>query len=573
MIGLKLDLFGGAKNALRGIRAKTEKLYGKEISGVISAMKHESGHCYTAPLPLNITLSDKTGKSEIKIFEDKSLLGPPHCLHDDIRGSGLGRYSHWDNYLYFSTSDNSDPRTNARVYSFRYHIKGDKAEGRPVFNKERSKYSFMAEFIRSDNTEFVPAVFERRKKLKIVQYIGQLGPGGSERQLCNLSIKLREMGFDITVLTGNPLEGASSHYVPLLAEKDIPVRMAKYCDVNMLLQKTQFSPMLKNDFAESVFRNFDLEIPALLNELVTIKPDILHCWLDYCNTLGGVAGIIAGVPRIILGGRNVNPTNLTIMNRPWFKDWYKILLESKRITFINNSKIGARDYAGWLKVDPGTIATVYNGISLNKFEDISEEDIRLFRHSAGISERENLITGIFRLRPEKQPFDFVAVIKEVKKTFVDLKAIIAGVGVLEAELRRVIKKAGLEDSIFLLGQRVDVYTIIKASNVVLLTSETEGVPNVLLEAQYLGIPVVATNAGGIPEAIDDGVTGLLYPVGDIHGMAAGVITILRSRQYAAELGKMGHDFVARNFDINAMVDNFVNIYYEGAVPKQKQHNR
>jgi len=89
----------------------------KTANGILTSINPELGYCYLASIPGRI-VSDASGCSSLKLFENGKPLGPAHSLHDDIRNVGLGRYSHWSGYIYFSSSDNSDPRSNGRMYLF-----------------------------------------------------------------------------------------------------------------------------------------------------------------------------------------------------------------------------------------------------------------------------------------------------------------------------------------------------------------------------------------------------------------------------------------------------------------------
>lgn len=87
-------------------------------SGRLTEIEPETGNCYTATLPGRL-LTDLESASRLLLFEDDRPLGPPHAPHDTIRREGGGCYSHWGTQLYFSTSDNSDPRRNGRSYVVR----------------------------------------------------------------------------------------------------------------------------------------------------------------------------------------------------------------------------------------------------------------------------------------------------------------------------------------------------------------------------------------------------------------------------------------------------------------------
>ena len=82
------------------------------------AVEREAGHCWLTPIPrMPLGDTDTDHGSLTFVLEDDRLLGPAHAAHDDIRREGRGRYCHWQNALYWSTSDNSDPNTNGRTYT------------------------------------------------------------------------------------------------------------------------------------------------------------------------------------------------------------------------------------------------------------------------------------------------------------------------------------------------------------------------------------------------------------------------------------------------------------------------
>ena len=99
---------------LRIARAMLRRPY----RGLVQSFAPEQGYCYVSSLP-PLLLSDRESSSSLEFFEDGRPLGPAHASHQDIRGIGHGRFSHWGQQLYFSTSDNTDPRANGRRYEVR----------------------------------------------------------------------------------------------------------------------------------------------------------------------------------------------------------------------------------------------------------------------------------------------------------------------------------------------------------------------------------------------------------------------------------------------------------------------
>jgi hypothetical protein len=99
-----------------GIRKVLQSLLRPRHKAALTGVAAEHGHCWLAPLPQRLP-SDAESGSRIRLFEDGKALGPAHVSHDEIRRLGAGRFSHWGAQLYFSTSDNSDPRSNGRHYT------------------------------------------------------------------------------------------------------------------------------------------------------------------------------------------------------------------------------------------------------------------------------------------------------------------------------------------------------------------------------------------------------------------------------------------------------------------------
>jgi len=394
---------------------------------------------------------------------------------------------------------------------------------------------------------------------RVLHYIGGLVPGGAERQLCNFVGGAVRRGWDMRVLISNPMTGDYTHYAHLLHRVNVFPDSAgahfnpKFLEaVRPLRQRLELLTHLP-----AFFLPWTIEI---FGELLADPPDLFHAWLDHTNVWGGIAALLADVPVIILSTRNVNPDNFPYMARPEFRPWYQLLAASPRVHFINNSTSGARDYAAWLGLPEDRFHVVRNGIDFSSVARPAEAEISQLRASVGLPAGASVVVGVFRLSAEKRPLLFAEVVARAMAERPNLHALIVGVGPLESDLHAAIGRTGFGERFHLLGRRHDVATIISAADLLLLTSLHEGTPNVVLEAQWLGRPVVATTAGGTTDAVSHGETGLLVDVEDVDGLAAAVASLLDDAASRQRFGSAGPRFIETHFGLDRMVDETLQVY-------------
>ncbi len=115
-----------------------------------------------------------------------------------------------------------------------------------------------------------------------------------------------------------------------------------------------------------------------------------------------------------------------------------------------------------------------------------------------------------------------------------------------------------------LGRRNDVPTLLAASDALLHAARFEGTPNVLLEAQQLGCPLVATTAGGTPDAVDAGRTGFLHDPGDFDGLRASLSRVLSDAQLRRAMSAAGSRWIEERFGLDRVVDETLACYAFGA---------
>lgn len=403
---------------------------------------------------------------------------------------------------------------------------------------------------------------ERKCALRVVHLIGSLQPGGAERQLCNCVLGQHRLGMNVSVLLINNTEREYGHYASMLSQAGIAVKIAG----------EQFNPSIEKAIGCGRFAGVDrllASIPTefcpcaldVFGELLLDPPDVFHSWLDHPNVWGGMAALFAKIPRIVLSTRNVNPTHFPYLASPYISAMYRQYAHSDTVRFINNSHAGAQDYACWLGQPIDKFAVVLNGVDFSEIGRAGDGAVRAFREEINVPHSARVVAGVFRLSEEKQPLAFLEVARRLIERHDDVYVVIAGIGPYDDQMNELIRKKGLAARIRMLGRREDVATLFSTAYMKLLCSRQEGTPNVLLEAQWLGCPVVATKAGGAVDAVKDGKTGILVDVGNIDGLAKAANQLLEDRQMRDTLAANGPEFIRNDFDVDRMVRETVEVYY------------
>jgi glycosyltransferase involved in cell wall biosynthesis len=125
-----------------------------------------------------------------------------------------------------------------------------------------------------------------------------------------------------------------------------------------------------------------------------------------------------------------------------------------------------------------------------------------------------------------------------------------------------LRELGVESATRLLGVRTDVANVLAAADLLLMTSDTEGTPGVVLEAALAGLPTVTTDVGGVSECVSDGVTGLLVAPDDEAGLAAATVRLLRDAPARDAMGAAAEAWVGERFDFEHVVDEYLDFYGE-----------
>ncbi len=274
------------------------------------------------------------------------------------------------------------------------------------------------------------------------------------------------------------------------------------------------------------------------------RVDVLSCLLALTTIIGPFVGRAAGVPVVVNNQRNLSY---------WLRGRGKTAaygFASRRLVdaILVNSGAAAEELERRFSVPPGRIVNVGVGIDLSLFED-AEPSEDLAAELAG-----HPVVGIVaKLSEVKGHRYFVEAAAEIARARPDVRFLVVGQGTRLERLRQKAVELGVGDAITFAGERSDVPSILKLLDVFVLSSISEASPNVIVEAMASGLPVVATNVGGIPAIVDDGSSGTLVEAKDAPALARAILELVNDPARAASMGSVGKSLARERHDINRVV--------------------
>jgi glycosyltransferase involved in cell wall biosynthesis len=230
------------------------------------------------------------------------------------------------------------------------------------------------------------------------------------------------------------------------------------------------------------------------------------------------------------------------------------------IVFLNNSEAGAVDYTTWLGLPRERFEVVRNGVDLSHLKRADERVVLEYRQSLGIPAGAKVVGSVFRFWAEKRPMLWLQSAAALAETYPDLHFLIIGEGPMRQEMEAFIRSHKLSGTVHLPGARPDVAIPLTLMDIFVLTSEFEGTPNVVLEAQWLGLPVVVTDAGGARESFDHGASGVLSTQPSGHEISCLVSLFLNDNELVKQAELAGPRFVGKVFGVERMVKETLDLY-------------
>ena len=290
-------------------------------------------------------------------------------------------------------------------------------------------------------------------------------------------------------------------------------------------------------------------VTALVRELKERRYDLIHAHASHAHTAAVGALRVAGGPPLLVSRRVDFPVGRPPFNRFKYGD------RVARFLAVSEA-VGAVLRTGG--VDPRRISVIHEGVDPLPALVRSRDTLR---QELGVDERTTLLFAAIALVDHKDP---LTAVRAAAAALGPVHLAIAGDGELRPSVERCIRELGAGARITLLGQRHDVPDLLRAADVFLLSSRLEGLCTSLMDAGMARLPTVATAAGGIPEVVEDGRTGILVPTRDADSLAQAIDRLAGDPLLRAEMGRAAAERIGRHFTTDRMVDDTVCVYREVA---------
>jgi glycosyltransferase involved in cell wall biosynthesis len=367
------------------------------------------------------------------------------------------------------------------------------------------------------------------RRIRVIEVLATGANGGAQEHLHSLVTRLDETRYDVSVVA---LSGGSA--VRKLQRADIPV-------------------LVIDDPDDTI------AVGALAAHLSEVRADVVHAHMYRAETVATRAIIAlgeAGQRRPYLVATIHSSRIRSLADQQHLRE-----LTPHMDRLIAVSKAIEHKLVDEQRCD-APVSLIYNGVDLERYDN--QEPCCTLPEEYGMEPGSQIVGVVARLEPEKGHPTLLEAWPQVLREVPDVYLLIVGEGSRRDALEAQARELRIAHRVVFTGRRDDVPAVTAALDVAVLPSYREAQGMVILEAMALSRPVIASNVGGIPEMIEDGVTGLLVPPHDAGALAAAIVRLLKNHPLADTLGRAGHDMVHDRFCIELMVSAVASIYDEGA---------
>jgi glycosyltransferase involved in cell wall biosynthesis len=369
-------------------------------------------------------------------------------------------------------------------------------------------------------------------KKNVLQITGSFHQGGSERQAVQLVRLLNEEGsyrVFVACLSG---EGVLRREIEQIGYRDVPeFLLVSFYDANMARQLRRCAKFIRDNNIEIV-QTHDF----------------------YTNVFGMAAGALAKVPVRIAAKRETGMRSSAqkFVERRAFNIAHAIVTNADAVkNYLIESGVAARK-----------ITTIYNGLDLQRLSPAETNREKILQEfGLSVDKKMRFVIIVANLRSAvKNHQMFLRAARKVKEKVENVNFIVAGEGELIDETKAFAGELGLGKDVFFTGRCSKVAELLSISDVCVLSSESEGFSNSILEYMAAAKPVVATAVGGASEAIIENETGFLVVANDDQAMANRMIELIENPGKAKAMGVKGRKIVEEKFSVAAQIEKTLTLY-------------
>jgi glycosyltransferase involved in cell wall biosynthesis len=363
--------------------------------------------------------------------------------------------------------------------------------------------------------------------VRVALVAGGLAQGGAERQLLHLALALRGMHADVRVYS--------------------LTRDGAYHD---RLRSAGIEPVWMGRFSSPPARTADLA-----RRLASFRPHVVQACHSFVNLYAALGARASG--SLSLGALRSSLRHCREANGGWTR-W----LMSVPDAIVTNSDLARREILDSGFAAPGRVFVLPNAVDLPAFA--------LARVEAGDGAPVQA-AFVGRIVASKRLDVFLRSLAAARAGGAGVRGVVAGSGPALPGAEALAASLGLDDgAVSFLGERNDVPALLAASDMFVLTSDDEGLPNALLEAMAAGLPVVSTPAGDAARIVETGVNGILVPFGDVAACAKAIAGLAASADLRRRLGGAARESVRRDFALESLPARLRALYRSAALLKGRR---
>jgi len=312
-------------------------------------------------------------------------------------------------------------------------------------------------------------------------------------------------------------------------------------------------------FSRKIRQPWDLWSIRKIKHLVReLGVEVLHTHSSVDSWAGGLAGRWAKVP-VLVRTRHISVR----VRRPWLNRIYYL-----PDAIITTGEHIRRELLQTHKILAERIVSIPTGADVGRFHP-GPPDLEL-KKRMGLPIDSPVITLVAVLRAQKRHELVIAAAAEVIQVFPQARFIFVGEGPGRNRVEQEMKNAQLESHILMTGYREDIPAILSFTDLGIISSVAEGIPQFLFQIMAMGKPVIATEVGGIPEIVTSGVTGVLIPPEDPAALAKALVQVLGDPGSARRLGEEGRRLVEKEYTVEKMAEKVYRVYQQVYERKQRK---